>query len=91
MDIPQTEPTVTITASRLAELEAAAQQLTHITQAKQEKLHALRTSYDTKEKVIKRVHKYLDNNRDTINARRRELRRLKKEAAAQVPGFTGSA
>lgn len=45
------------------------------------------------EKVRARVEKYINKDRDAYNARRRELRRLKKEAAeaAAASGLTAAA
>lgn len=83
MDIPQTEPTVTITASRLAELEAAAQQAHELKQKLDkrnnnnlERLTAYNQAHP--EKAAERVKKCIEKNRDAINARRRERYKQKK-------------
>ena len=82
---------VTISAARLAELEA----LVDITAEMKKKLLKFNHSkvervreYDREhpEKVRERVNRHREKHRDTYNAHRREQRRLKKEAAAATPG-----
>ena len=71
---------VSISAARLAELEAAAAKI-----AKQrEKNKEIRREYEQAhpEKAVARYNRWYAANREEINAKRREKRRLKKEAAA---------
>ena len=78
--------TVTITKERLAELEKYEARI----KAKNAKDAKRLMEYDkaNPEKVLERAKKYQDKDRDAYNARRRELRKLKKEAvaAAKIPG-----
>jgi hypothetical protein len=88
------EPTVTITAARLAELEAAEAQLAKVDEqlAKTKEKLAKRThhnleslkAYDAAhpDKAKERNKQWQSAHRDIINAKRREQRRLKKEAMA---------
>lgn len=71
---------VSISAARLAELEAAEAKV-----AKQrEKNKEARRGYEQAhpDKSVARYTRWYASNREEINARRREKRRLKKEAAA---------
>jgi hypothetical protein len=79
---------VTIPAARLAELEALAAVAREVKTKQAERLASVVERYkQTPESVLARVKRYQDKNRDAYNARRRELRRLKKEAAAvATPG-----
>ncbi len=81
--IPPSEPMVTITAARLAELEAAAAKAMEL----KEKLHKRNNNnperlaaYDkaNPDKRKERKKRYIENNRDAINARRREKYMQKK-------------
>ena len=78
---------VTITLERLKELEKYEAKV----KAKNAKDTIRLMEYDKAhpEKVLERAKKYQDKNREAYNARRRELRKLKKEAAeaaAKTPG-----
>lgn len=77
--------TVTISVARLQELEAAAaaaatlkERLKKANHCDPERLKAYNKAHP--EKGLERVKKYQNKDRDAYNARRRELRRLKKEA-----------
>ena len=79
--------TVTITVERLKELEAAAAELPILKEKFKKANHsdiARLNAYNkaNPEKVLERTKRYKDKDRDAYNARRRELRKLKKEAAA---------
>jgi hypothetical protein len=79
--------TVTITVERLKELEKYEARI----KAKNAKDTIRLMEYDKAhpEKVLERTKRYKDKDRDAYNARRRELRKLKKEAAeaaAKTPG-----
>lgn len=79
--------TVTITVERLKELEAAAAELPILKEKFKKANHsdpARLIAYNKAhpEKALERVKKHIDKDRDAYNARRRELRKLKKEAAA---------
>ena len=83
--------TVTITVERLKQLEKYEAKI----KAKNAKDTIRLAEYDNAhpEKVLERTKRYKDKDRDAYNARRRELRRLKKEAeaaAAKSPGEGGS-
>lgn len=85
--------TVTITLERLQELEAAAAELPILKERFKKANHsdiARLNAYNQAhpEKVLERTKRYKDKDRDAYNARRRELRKLKKEAeaAAKTPG-----
>jgi hypothetical protein len=72
--------TVTITVERLKELEKYEARI----KAKNAK-DAIRLAEYHKahpEKTLARVNRHIEKDRDAYNARRRELRKLKKEAAA---------
>jgi hypothetical protein len=76
----------TISVQELEELKAkAAKAETYSEQHKKglDRLH--KHDKEHPEKVNERMRKYLNKNREAYNARRRELRRLKKDAAA-IPG-----
>ena len=80
---------VTITLERLQELEKYESKI----KAKNAKDTIRLMEYDKAhpEKVLERAKKYQDKNREAYNARRRELRKLKKEAAAaETPGVGSS-
>ena len=81
-----TTTTVTITAARLAELEALAAFALKVKAQQAADLTRLST-YDKAhpDKVSERIKRYKEKNREAYNARRRELRRLKREAAAAPP------
>jgi hypothetical protein len=73
--------TVTITVERLKELEKYEAKA----KAKIEKTIASLKKYeDTPEKKLERMNRYINKDRDAYNAKRREKRRLAKEAAAAV-------
>lgn len=79
--------TVTISVARLQELEAAAaaaatlkERLKKANHCDPERLKAYNKAHP--EKAAERSKRYKERNREAYNARRRELRRLKKEAAA---------
>lgn len=82
-----TEEMITIPKAEMDRLRALEEKYT-IIKPKYDKLmhnHAERVNAYNKahpEKVLARVNKYINKDRDAYNARRRELRRLKKEAAA---------
>lgn len=90
--------TVTISVERLKELEAAAaalpilkEKLKKANHSDPKRINAYNKAHP--EKVLEKVLRYQNKDRDAYNARRRELRRLKKEAAAAatnppVDGFT---
>lgn len=78
---------VTIPAARLAELEALAAIAREVKAKKAERLATVIERYKQKpELILERVKRYQNKDREAYNARRRELRRLKKEAAAAAPG-----
>ena len=72
--------TVTITVERLKELEKYEAKV----KAKYEKTLGSLREYDKAhpEKSAERSKRYKDANREAYNARRRELRKLKKEGAS---------
>ena len=79
---------VTISAARLAELEAEVttlkgrvKKLNHNTLDRLNKYYSENPA-EAAARAAERSKKYKAAHRDTYNARRRELRRLKKEAAA---------
>jgi len=78
--------TVTITVERLKELEKYEARI----KAKNAKDTIRLMEYDKAhpEKVLERTKRYKDKDRDAYNARRRELRKLKKEAAAEAAAKT---
>jgi hypothetical protein len=75
---------VTITAERLKALEAIEAKV----KAQQAQDLKRLAAYDKAhpDKVLERVKRYQNKDRDAYNARRRELRRLAKAAAAAAPG-----
>lgn len=75
--------TVTITVERLKELEALEAKV----KAQQAQDLKRLVAYDKAhpDKVLERAKRYQNKDRDAYNARRREIRRLAKAAAA-VPG-----
>jgi hypothetical protein len=78
---------VMISAARLAELEALAAVAREVKTKQAERLASVVERYkQTPERVLARVKRYQNKDREAYNARRRELRRLKKEAAAATPG-----
>jgi len=81
--------TVTISVARLQELEAAAAAVSTLKERLKKANHCdidKLKAYDKAhpEKAAERSKRYKERNREAYNARRRELRRLKKEAA--TPG-----
>ena len=94
-ETPEATEMVTIPAARLAELEAQVAGLTKETTTLREKL-ARRANHnierlkayeaahaeDAAARNADKVKRWIDKNRDAYNARRRELRRLKREAGA---------
>ena len=78
--------TVTITKERLQELEKYEARI-KAKNAKDTK-RIIEYQKEHPEKNLERVNKHIDKDRDAYNAKRREKRRLAKEAAAasQVPG-----
>jgi len=86
--------TVTITVERLKELEAAAAELPILKERFKKANHSDITRLNAynkahPEKVLERTKRYKDKDRDAYNARRRELRRLKKEAEAAAKSSGG--
>ena len=86
--------TVTITLERLKELEAAAAELPILKERFKKANHSDITRLNAynkahPEKVLERTKRYKDKDRDAYNARRRELRRLKKEAEAAAKSSGG--
>lgn len=75
---------VTIPAARLAELEAAVDSLRSKLAKRMNNNPERLKAYDKAhpEKIRERSRLYREAHREEYNARRRELRRLKKEAAA---------
>jgi hypothetical protein len=89
MDTTAAGPFVTIPAARLAELEELAAFALKVKAQQAARLAKLNErNKATPEAISKRVKKWQDANREAYNARRRELRRLKREAeaAAESPG-----
>lgn len=72
---------VLISAERLKELEEAEMRLTNKNKRSVERLQKYNKEHP--EKVAERVKRYVDKNRASYNARRRELYRLKKENASK--------
>jgi hypothetical protein len=79
--------TVTITVERLKELEAAAaavpilrEKLKKANHSDPARVNAYNKAHP--EKALERVKRHIEKDRDAYNARRRERRRLAKEAAA---------
>lgn len=81
--------TVTISAARLQELEALEAKI----KAQQAKDLQRLINHDKAhpERVLERAKRYQNKDRDAYNARRRERRRLAKEAAAPGADTTASA
>ena len=84
--------TVTITIERLKELEAAAaavpilkEKLKKANHSDPDRINAYNKAHP--EKVLERVKRHIEKDRDAYNARRRERRRLAKEAAAAGDGL----
>lgn len=77
----------TISIQELEELKAKAAKIDERNKKGLDRLHKIDKEHP--EKVLERMRKYLDKNRDAYNARRRELRRLKKEAAAAAGKTSG--
>ena len=82
--------TVTISAARLQELEAAAaavpilkEKLKKANHSDPARVNAYNKAHP--EKVLERVKRHIEKDRDAYNARRRERRRLAKEAVAKPP------
>lgn len=80
---------VQITAERLKALEAIEAKV----KAQQAQDLKRLAAYDKAhpDKVLERVKRYQNKDRDAYNARRRELRRLAKAAAVPADGDTASA
>jgi len=79
--------TVTITKERLQELEALEAKV------KEKNKHTrqiLQQYTDTPEKKLERMNRYINKDRDAYNAKRREKRRLAKEAAAAAANPPGA-
>lgn len=76
--------TVTITKERLAELEKYEARI-KAKNAKDAK-RVIEYQKEHPEKNLERVNKHIDKDRDAYNAKRREKRRLAKEAAAAGSG-----
>jgi hypothetical protein len=91
MSVPSDATTVTIPLERLHELEAFEATVLATKERDRKRLEALRASQDPKEHAKRALERYHENkdkireryhqNRDAILARRRELRKAKKEAA----------
>jgi hypothetical protein len=82
MEATPAEPTVTITAARLAELEALAEIGLKYKERNETDFKRLSERHKANPaKHYEDVKRWREKNRDAINARRRELRRLKKEAS----------
>jgi len=81
--------TVTISAARLQELEAMEAKI-KVQQAK-DLQRLIKHDKAHPERVLERVKRYQNKDRDAYNARRRERRRLAKEAAAPGAAPTASA
>jgi len=81
--------TVTISAARLQELEAMEAKI-KVQQAK-DLQRLINHDKAHPERVLERVKRYQNKDRDAYNARRRERRRLAKEAAAPGGETTTSA
>jgi len=86
---------VTITAGRLLELEAAAaavqilkEKLKKANHCDIDKINAYNKAHP--EKAAERSKRCKEKNREAYNARRRELRRLKKEADSTAPAVQTS-
>lgn len=77
---------VTIPAARLAELEALEARVTAKKTSRIEHLRAL--DKENAAQVLERTHRYRNKDRAAYNARRRELYKQKKEAAAATPQVT---
>lgn len=71
--------TVTITKERLQELEALEAKVKEKNIQTRQKLQQYT---DTPEKKLERMNRYINKDREAYNAKRREKRRLAKEAAA---------
>jgi hypothetical protein len=91
------EPMVTITAARLAELEAAEARLMETeerlaiqVQKNVERVRAYRAAHPEKANKgsTERVRRWLETNREEYNAKRREKYRSAKEAAAAAAVVT---
>lgn len=86
-------PMVTISAARLAELEEAEKRLAKRNHSNLERLRAYREANPEKVAALnaESSKRYKEAHREQYNARRRELRRLKKEAAAAMEGCVNAA
>ena len=79
-------PMVTITAARLAELEAAEERLAKRNHSNIERLRAYTKANPFKATdATERSMKWYARNREEYNAKRREKRRLAKGSAAVTP------
>ncbi len=71
----------TISVQELEELKRKAAQAETYNECKKKRFDELnKFNKEHPDKVNERVKRYIEKNRDAYNARRRELRRLKKEA-----------
>ena len=90
-DTPATTTTaapanVLVSAERLAELERYEQMILLKKEKDKERFKVLKTSYsDDPEKSKQRVLKHYEMHKEEINARRREKRRLEREARDRAP------
>jgi hypothetical protein len=81
MSVSSDETTVTISLERLRELEACEAKVTAMKERDKQRFTILAEQKDPKEHAKRRLEHY-HANREAILARRRELRKAKKEAAA---------
>lgn len=71
---------VLVSAERLAELERYEQMILKKKEKDKERFKVLKSTTDTPEKAKRRVLKHYELHKDEINAKRREKRRLEREA-----------
>ena len=77
---------VLVSSERLAELERYEQMILQKKEKDKERFKVLKTSYsDDPEKSKQRVLKHYEMHKEEINARRREKRRLEREARDTAP------
>lgn len=96
MAAPAATEMVMVSAARLAELEALVditaemkKKLLKFNHSSIERLKKYKETHpDNAEKICERSQRYRERDREAYNARRREQRRLKKEAAASFPCIT---
>jgi chromosomal replication initiation ATPase DnaA len=93
MSVEEAPKLVTISESRLRELEAIEAEMSKrktVEEYDAERFKMLREKDKANpENVKKRVLKYYETHKDEINARRREQRRLAREAETPGVGITG--